>query len=161
MAFFRRVTGKFMEWVVFLSMIVMVVVVFLQVLSRYVFASPIPWTEEMARFIFVRVTLIGTFLALKSKGHISIETFINRFLTPQVRSFVSTVTDFLLIYYFIYLTVMGVVMVQKTSEDLTPVMLIPFSFIYVAIPISAVMMVIYLLRQILKLEWKKISGEDG
>jgi C4-dicarboxylate transporter DctM subunit len=47
-------------------------------------------------------------------------------------------------------------MVQKTMEDFTPVMLIPFSFLYVAIPISAAMMAIYLVRQIFRLEWKKI-----
>jgi C4-dicarboxylate transporter, DctM subunit len=156
MTFFRRVTGKFIDWVVALSLMVMVVVVFLQVVYRYVFASPITWSEEMARFIFVWITLLGTFLALKSKNHISIETFLHRFFSPGAQSFVSAVTNFFLIYYFIYLAGMGIIMVQKTTEDLTPVMLIPFSFIYVAIPISAGMMAFYLLRQILKLEWKKI-----
>jgi C4-dicarboxylate transporter, DctM subunit len=156
MAFFRSVTEKSIDWVVALSLMVMVVVVFMQVVYRYVFASPLTWSEEMARFIFVWITLLGTFLALKSKNHISIETFLHRFFSPGAQGFVSAVTNFFLIYYFSYLMGMGIVMVQKTSEDLTPVMLIPFSFIYVAIPISAVMIVIYLLRQILKLEWKKI-----
>jgi TRAP-type transport system small permease protein len=88
MTFFRTLTGKLMDWVVSLSLIALVVVVFLQVFYRYIFAAPITWSEEMARFIFVWIALMGTFLALKSKGHISIETFINHFFSSEVRGFI-------------------------------------------------------------------------
>ena len=51
--------------------------VFTQVVSRYIFNSPISWTEEMARILFVWICFMGTFLALKTKGHIAIETLLN------------------------------------------------------------------------------------
>ena len=64
MTFFRTLTGKLMDWVVSLSLIALVVVVFLQVFYRYIFAAPITWSEEMARFIFVWIALLGTFLSI-------------------------------------------------------------------------------------------------
>ena len=77
MAFFRTLTGRFLEWTVAVAVAVMSTVVFLQVVFRYVFNSPIEWSEETARILFVWITLLGTYLGVKSKSHNSIETLVN------------------------------------------------------------------------------------
>ncbi len=156
MAFYRSLTGKYMEWTVAMAVAVMSVVVFLQVVFRYVFNSPIPWSEETARILFVWITMLGTFLAVKSKNHISIETFVNYFFSAETRAVVSRVVSFLLVYYFLYLFVFGISMVERTYENLTPAMLLPFSYIYVAIPIAAGLIVIYLVGQLLQQERAKV-----
>jgi tripartite ATP-independent transporter DctM subunit len=153
---FRTLMGKCLEWLVSLAMVVMVGVVFLQVVYRYIFSSPIAWSEEMARIIFVWITLLGTFLALRTKSHISIETFMNRFFTPGTRAYVSAVAGFLTLYYCVYLGAVGIIMMEKTVEDLTPVMLIPFSCLYAAIAVSGVVMAIYLLVQMYHMERKQL-----
>jgi C4-dicarboxylate transporter, DctM subunit len=156
-AFYRTLTGKFLEWTVSMAVVVMSTVVFLQVVFRYLFNSPIPWSEETARILFVWITMLGTFLAVKSKNHISIETFVNYFFSAKTRAVVSRVVSFLLIYYFLYLFVVGISMVERTYENTTPVMLLSFSYIYVAIPIAAVLTVIYLVGQLLQQERAKVA----
>jgi C4-dicarboxylate transporter DctM subunit len=47
-------------------------------------------------------------------------------------------------------------MIQKTAEDFTPVLLIPFSYLYAAIALSGTMMAFYLLIRAFSLERKKL-----
>ena len=156
MALFRDHAEKVFDWIVALALFALNVLVFTQVVSRYIFNSPISWTEEMARILFVWICFMGTFLALKTKGHIAIETLLNTFVGAKARGYVTATADFLILYYCIYLAYMGVVMVHKTTQDFTPVMLIPFSYLYVAIALSGTLMVCYLLMRAFSLERKTL-----
>ena len=50
---------------------VMTMIVFLQVVYRYVLAEPLHWSEEMARYLFVWLSLLGATLGLPEAGVIS------------------------------------------------------------------------------------------
>lgn len=156
MTSFRDHAEKIFDWIVSLALVALTALVFVQVISRYIFNSPISWTEEMARLLFVWLCFMGTFLALKTKGHIAIETLLNTFVGANTRGYVTATANFLILYYCIYLAFMGVVMVQKTAQDFTPVMLIPFSYLYVAIALSGTLMVCYLLMRAFSLERKTL-----
>jgi tripartite ATP-independent transporter DctM subunit len=153
---FRNHAEKIFDWIVSLALVALNAVVFTQVVSRYIFNSPISWTEEMARILFVWIVLLGTFLALKTKGHIAVETLLHRFFNAEARSYVTATADFLILYYCIYLAFMGFVMIQKTTQDFTPVLLLPFSYLYAAIALSGTMMAFYLLIRAFSLERKKL-----
>ena len=156
MMFFRNHAEKIFDWIVSLALFALTALVFTQVVSRYIFNSPISWTEEMARILFVWICFMGTFLALKTKGHIAVETLLHRFFNAEARSYVTATADFLILYYCIYLAFMGFVMVQKTAQDFTPVLLIPFSYLYAAIALSGTLMACYLLIRAFGLERKKL-----
>ena len=156
MMFFRNHAEKIFDWIVSLFLLALVALVFTQVVSRYLFNSPISWTEEMARILFVWICFMGTFLALKKKGHIAVETLLNRLFSAEARSYVSAIADFLILYYCIYLAFMGFVMIKKTAEDLTPVLLLPFSYLYAAIALSGTVMALYLVIRVFSLERKKL-----
>ena len=51
----------------------------LQVLSRYVLEAPLPWTEELARFLLVWVAFLGSASVARRKMHIAVEFFSNKF----------------------------------------------------------------------------------
>ncbi len=153
MRFFRDHAEKVFDWIVSLAVFVLVAVVLAQVISRYVFNNPFDWTEEMARLLFVWIILLGTFLALKTKSHVAVETLLHRFFRPEARSYISATADYLVLYYCAYLSYMGAVLMWKTVED-TPVLLISFSYIYAAMVVSGTMMVLLLLIRLFSLEKK-------
>ena len=99
---------------------------------------------------------MGAFLALKTKGHIAVETLLHSLFKPEARKYVTAIADFLILYFCIYLAYMGVMMMQKTANDLTPVMLIPFSYLYAAIALSGILMTVYLLIRAFALERKTL-----
>ncbi|MCA2013599.1 TRAP transporter small permease [Cereibacter sphaeroides] len=50
-----------------MALALLVSVVFLQVVARYVFASPPPWTEELARYCMIWAGLMGATLSFKRR----------------------------------------------------------------------------------------------
>jgi len=149
----RILIGRSVEWITSLLTIVMVVVVSLQITNRYIFNNPLSWTEEVSRFIFVWITFLGAFLALKSKAHIGVSSFMARFST-RTRIMLENIVIFFVIFYLLYLIRIGIKIVQETAQTFTPALDIPFSYIYVAIPISAIFMVSYLVVQLFQSRWK-------
>jgi len=53
------------------------VILFAGVVSRYVFNSPIIWTDELANFLFLWLSMIGTVVALRGNGHMRLTTLVN------------------------------------------------------------------------------------
>ena len=54
-----------------------VAILFAGVVSRYVFDSPIFWTDELANFLFLWLSMIGTVVALRGNGHMRLTTLVN------------------------------------------------------------------------------------
>ena len=53
------------------------IILFAGVVSRYVFDSPIFWTDELASFIFLWLSMLGVVVALRQDGHMRLTTLAN------------------------------------------------------------------------------------
>lgn len=58
---------------------IMGLVLFMQVIARYVFKNPLIWSEEAARYLHVWITLFGIRFGLKNKAHLNVSYFYNKF----------------------------------------------------------------------------------
>jgi len=67
-----------LEWAIALCLAVMVVMVFGNVVLRYVFNSGIAVSEEVSRWLFVWMTFLGAVVALKEHGHLGTDMLIGR-----------------------------------------------------------------------------------
>lgn len=67
----------------------MVITVCLQVFSRYIFPTPISWTEEVTRYLFVWMVFASLGIAAKRGKHIKITLFHSLFpkLVPLINIF--------------------------------------------------------------------------
>jgi tripartite ATP-independent transporter DctM subunit len=153
MVLFRRIRGGFIYWTISFLVVSMVVIVFIQVISRYVFNSPLYWSEEMARILFIWIAFVGAFLGLRSKEHIRVGAFISRF-SPEIQTVVSAVVTFLIFYFLLYLIRVGIEVVKVTSGTLTPALQISMAYIHIIVPISASLMIVHLIGQFCQLKWK-------
>ena len=68
----------------------MAVVVFLQVIFRYVLNLPLFWTEELARYCLVWSSLLGSAVAVKRGQHIAVDIFMER-LPPILRRWLTII----------------------------------------------------------------------
>ena len=62
--------NKFNEWFIIVLMSAMCLVLLAQVVSRYVFGKPLTWSEELARYMFVWLALLGS--AWCGRNHIHV-----------------------------------------------------------------------------------------
>ena len=63
-------------------MIVMMTVIFVQTATRYLVFYSIPWSEELSRYLYVTLTLLGMNLAISSKQLVRID-IIDNYLKPE------------------------------------------------------------------------------
>jgi len=75
---------KFLHGVIAVLLAVMIVLVFGNVVLRYLFNSGLTVSEEMARWMFVWIIFLGSLAALQTHGHLGTDLVVSRF-SPRVQ----------------------------------------------------------------------------
>ena len=76
----------------------MVLVLFVEVFSRYVFRSPTSWAQEAAIYMFAAIGLIAGADAMRKKAHISVDLFYATF-PPRVRAAVDLLAALVILFF--------------------------------------------------------------
>lgn len=72
-------------------MFLMSIIIFVQVVMRYVFHSSLTWSEEMARYLFVWLVYFSVAYTAKKEAHIRIDAAINIYPKKRVLMWKSSV----------------------------------------------------------------------
>jgi TRAP-type C4-dicarboxylate transport system permease small subunit len=72
-----RTIGVLAEAVGAALVVAEICILFAGVVSRYVFDSPLMWTDELANFLFLWLSMLGTVVALRRGEHMRLTTFVN------------------------------------------------------------------------------------
>ena len=141
---------------------VMTVVGFLQVIFRYLLKIPLPWAEELIRYLFVWMTLVGGAIAVRSRAHIAMELLVSR-LPAGLRLATTTVVSLVSLGFLGYLAVSGWQMTMMNLGQRTDALGIPMAYPYLAIPAGAVVSMLFLFEAITTdfREWSSKQGEFG
>ena len=70
---------KFVEWLLVGMFGIMAILVFGNVVLRYGFNSGIVFSEEVSRFMFMWLTLIGALIVMKDHGHLGMSSVVEKF----------------------------------------------------------------------------------
>ena len=70
-----RALFKALEWFAIICMVVLTIIVFMDVILRYIFKQGFSWTQEVATLMLVWFSLIGMAIGVLERIHISIEMF--------------------------------------------------------------------------------------
>ena len=66
------------EWMLVAMLAMMAILVFGNVVLRYVFNSGIVFSEEVSRFLFMWINLIGALVVLKDHGHLGVTSLVEK-----------------------------------------------------------------------------------
>jgi TRAP-type C4-dicarboxylate transport system permease small subunit len=110
-------------------LLVFTIVVFLQVITRFVIKMPLPWTEEVARFLFIWMVFLGSAVGVRKVLHYRIVMLIDT-LPEKARSILDVfVTLFILVFFWLVMVTAfdfnSTIKMQKS-----PVMQISMGFPY-------------------------------
>ena len=125
---------------------VMSIVIFMQVIYRYVFSSSLSWSEELGRYILVYLTFLGASVAVKRNSHIGVEVVVKLMPRPIARV-LEWVANVLSLVFFAILIIYGSKAIKITLLQLSPAMHIKMGYIYMAVVIGAVLMMIHLIAR--------------
>lgn len=132
-----------------LIMALLVIVVFLQVIFRFILNSPLAWTEELARYSLIWLTFLGASYAMSLKAHIGMEFFVNLF-TVSIRKILYILATVASLVFFLLMIVEGYDLAMQGMSQTSPVLRIPMGVIYMIIPVSGVILIINMASQFSK-----------
>lgn len=142
------------------AMSVMLVVIFAQVVSRYLFNWTPEWPEELARYLFVWVVFIGSALIMGESGHLAVQFVPNHFKGTAAGKALQVIINLSGYVFIVLLLVQGTKMMQVMTFQISPGLEIPMSWVYSVIPISAVLMLLYLVKDTVRIV-RDFSGPKG
>ena len=114
---------------------------FVNVVLRYWFLSPIAWAEELSLYLVVWMVFVGASVATRTRGHIAID-LLALALSPANRRLLSLGVGILMLVFlafFVYYSA-GHTLRIRDSGQLTPVMLAPMWLTYLAMPAGGALM---------------------
>jgi TRAP-type transport system small permease protein len=120
-----------------------------QVLFRYVFASPLAWSEELARFLFIWLSFLGAALCFRRGGHFHLDLLANR-LQPAAARWFRLGADLLVLGFTGLLLWQGVAVLKLAFLSQYVVLGLSAGWSYLAIPVAASLMALFVLADILR-----------
>lgn len=107
------------------------------VLTRYVTERPAVWTTELSGILFTWVVFIGAMTAHQEGRHIRVTLLID-LLPAAARRALRKLADGLVLAFLAFAAWLSFVMMQKGATRPSPVLDIPFSWVYLATLIAFV-----------------------
>jgi TRAP-type C4-dicarboxylate transport system permease small subunit len=120
--------------------------VLIQVVMRYVLASPPFWTEELARFLLIWITFIGAVSVQNTRGHIGV-TWLEEQLPPRARAFLEVIKSMVVLIVLLFIVKAGFD-IARTGTQVSPALGLSMRFVYGTLPAGAALTVIIVLLQL-------------
>jgi len=131
------------RWVLVALMAAMAVLVFANVLSRYVLNYSLIWVEELTRYLMVWVGFLGAGLVLRVGAHIAVDAFQDLLPAAAARALRAAIVVLLAIT-FAAMTWLGIRYAAFAWHQETAVMNWSTGAIYLAIPIGSALLLVHL-----------------
>jgi len=123
-----------------------VVIIFTQVVMRYVFSNSLPWSEEIARYAFVWMIYIGVSYGVKKKKHLSVDVF-SELLDYKGKLVLGIIANSFFLIFALVISYFGVDIVAKITRE-SAAMRLPMSWVYAAPLVGMILTSIRLLQNI-------------
>ena len=142
----------------------MTIIIFIQVIMRYVMRNSLVWSEELARYLFIWLIYMGISYGAKIMKHIKIEAALGLF-PKKVRPFIVIIGDVLFLGFSLFITYTAFTVVQRQIGlgQKSPAIHMPMWIIYAAPMVGFALASIRQIQTILyRVKKLKVGGEiDG
>lgn len=133
--------------IIFSAFSVLIILVFAQVYTRFLTTSSLTWSEELSRFVMIWMVFLSSIQVFRNNGHIWVENIINLF--PQKIKSTILIIGHLLIITFCFIIIWGAFsLFPMVHKQYSPVLSIPMSYIYAAVPISLSITVFFAIKNL-------------
>jgi TRAP-type C4-dicarboxylate transport system permease small subunit len=126
-----------------------VVVVFAQVIWRFVFNDPFSWSEELARYLQVWIILLASSVCIHEGSHLAVDYLVH-YLPFRHRKNLALLVTVLMMVFVSVLIVAGIKMILTARAQASPALNVPVGAIYLVFPVAGTLMLLESLNVFLK-----------
>ena len=129
----KKIWDNLEEFIIVPPIFAMSIIIFIQVICRYVFQNSLTWSEELARYMFVWLVYFSVSFTARRQKHIRIDAAINLY-PKKLRPYIEILSEIIVLAFSIFIAVTGVTVFHKIawSGQMSPAMGIPMQFVYAA-----------------------------
>ena len=152
-------------FVLVLALAFSTLLIFVQVIFRYVLNDSITWSEELARYIFIWMIWLGTSVSMKQKEHIRMDMLMNA-VHGKGKLVLDLVSGIIMLAFCIFLVKYGwdLVASMMSRGNKSVALRLPMWIVYSSLPFSQLIVALRLIGSIVsdagKLFGHQTSGEE-
>ena len=146
----KRLLEHLVEATCMVLVVALAVVVFLQVFNRFVLKAPLAWSEDLAMLLFQWVAFLGAAVGVKRMRHFGIELVVRK-LSEKARHRIEILVPFIVGIVAVVMITEGYDLIELNYKRIYSSMDLSYTWAYLPIPISGVLMIIFLIHQEIRL----------
>jgi C4-dicarboxylate transporter DctQ subunit len=160
--FLDKILTFFEEWTLFITVMIALVALFVNVVLRYGFNYSLAWSEELVREVIIYTTFIGCSAAIRNRSMIKVDALVQ--LVPWLKVPLNYFSNFATLVFAVIMMYYGWLMAarQVMTNQKTIIMKIPLVYLYAILPLMGGMMFIRTIQVIYQdfMEQRALKIED-
>ena len=145
--FYFHFIDKGLEFICGALLVEIVVLLFANVIARYVFAESLHWADEVVRYSFTWLSFLSGALVMRFGGHMAMDMFTDAFPVKMARRLRITVELAVIVFLVIFVTYAWQ-MAQIAAGQKSSTLRISMFWVYLAAPVGGAFMLYYSLRRL-------------
>lgn len=133
----------------FASLSAMIIIVTLQVYSRFFLEVTPHWTEEAARIFFVWAVAFGTGIGIRNGDFIRLD-LAEKYLSPRANRVLELSTHLITLVFSLILMVQSWHFVRLGMDERSPALEVPMGFVFLSISITGLAIFVFTLDSLLR-----------
>ena len=127
----------------------LVIILFVNVLFRYVVSKPLYWSEEISLFGIVFITFIGGAALVRQKKNITISVLIDA-LDNRVANVIRVVVEFLSLFVIGFVFWQTILLIPRMMPTVTPTMRITEGLYPIIVGVGYLFMLVFQVNNIIR-----------
>ena len=154
-----RLSVDVLRVVVGIMFIAVVVLTIVQVFCRFALDRPLVWSEELARFILVWMTMLGTPVLCYENTHLAITEFVEG-MPSRMQALVRIVMNLIVLFLFAAILYASPKLLRASAHIRSGALEISFAYWRAAAPVGCLLMTFYTLCN-LQEDVRALFGRDA
>ncbi|WP_413306615.1 TRAP transporter small permease [Bacillus sp. 1P10SD] len=149
---------KITEYLVYIMLSVMTIIICYQVFSRFVLNVTPPWIQELSLLLMVWIGFLGIAVGLQDNSHIQINLFINA-LPEKAKVWIGKLHRVSAILFGLFMVIQGGQFAYDMRTSTISGLNMPSAVLYYSVPVSGGLIILYLVFELFG-KWHPVIDES-
>ena len=146
----RIVLCRILEFALIIAVAALTLDVLWGVATRHLLGGQAKWTEELARFVLIWVSMLGSAVAFGEKAHLGVDYFVG-LMDPAARKIMEIFSYIMVLLFTVFVFIKGgFTLVNNNLGQLTPALQIQMGYVYAAVPVAGIFIIVFTVEQLLE-----------
>jgi TRAP-type C4-dicarboxylate transport system permease small subunit len=150
---------RVLTWLLAAMVGILIIPVTLQIVSRYTQLIPSwIWTEELSRFLFVWMVMLGAMVGVREQTHFEVDVWPE--LGPRANALLRIVSGLGVLAFALVFVWWGIQFVRFGWDQTSELAELPMTYIFIAWPVTGLVWVIFVAESYCD-AWRVVRGRDA